>query len=388
MHWPTGRICTSLWHLKRNLRRNQGTGRSAKGKPKLKRHGAGLVLRLVSFTAALPSRAMFAVAWDLVLRRARTAWQSRAWASYFAKTYLRRADLATERAWTADWYYGTGAMLPTGALPSQQPVEQSHSAAKRALRHLPPTARLTDLLDAWRAAFASWCAPPDDDDRYPGTLKANRENFALAPTAPDDWMLAAGAPLYLAPYQASLRVAPIPAFLRAIHEDPSHWCTETLHGTTYHCLGLFRPDRVDPGWLRDALRQLLHRRPSRVLAVWEDLGFAVPRAPDAAPNEPPLKLSHTALRTFWTTAALLIEKTDVIVCTCMMASAKSHCEHKYVLEELLGRKRRFGHVWPRAASGAAALRRVPVPSAPLASEELDRRLAPFLAQLAARENPS
>jgi hypothetical protein len=334
------------------------------------------VLKLVSFSAALPTRAMFAVVWRLVLHRARTVWNSAHWARYFVRTYLRRTDLLGETALTASWYYGAGAMLPRGAVPSQQPVEQSHAAAKRALRSLPPNATLPDVLEAWRGTLASWCAPPDDDSECPGTLKANRDNLGVFPRSPDDWMYAASGTLYVPALQRSERCMGIPAFLLAMTADPTHWQVLNFETTIFHALGLFRSEPIPEGWLRLALRQIWRRKPTDLLNRWVGMGFAIPRDPEANPAEPLYKLELKALCTFWNTAALVLEKPSGIVCTCVMWCSRGHCVHKYIIEELTGKNRRFGHLWPTAATGAQALRAAQRyrSAAPLASPELEAHL--------------
>ena len=138
-------------------------GAQGKRCPTLTKRPVGVVIAWIRFSAALPTRLMFAQTWRLLLKRIRHVYGDDHWGRYFAKVYMHRALVKGFMMPCARWHYGMHSLLLQGHPPSQQPIEQQHSALKRMLKEsLRKTASLVDLCKEWRAQIATWCGPAED----------------------------------------------------------------------------------------------------------------------------------------------------------------------------------------------------------------------------------
>jgi hypothetical protein len=148
-------VCTSMWHMKRKLRRSQGVTR--RRRPRLTTSDQyGRIITYICFTAVFPTPLMFGVFWVHIsrLRMVRGVWGLASWVTYFVATYMREVDLGGRVLYDASWHYGAAARPRHGAPPSQQPVEQSHANFKRAVQG---AGTLKNVLVALRRAVAAWC---------------------------------------------------------------------------------------------------------------------------------------------------------------------------------------------------------------------------------------
>ena len=357
-----GRTITSMWHMHFNLSKHQGSGTSNRNKPRLKRFPLNRLKAYTAFTAVLPTRPLFAAAWRHTAHRLSKVYKERRWLKYFVRTYMQRVQLGGETCIAARWHYGARVGLPRGTVPFQQAVEQGHSQLKRGLGRIPRNADLSTVVRGIRDAVVPWCGEPQDDDERSGRLTAHRGNLAGSPDTPDAWMLEDFGPaLYWPPLRNSVRVRGIPPFLLAARRDRSTWHTWTPPGepqTTYHALGMLAPGTVPEGWIQDAVAQLKAKTVAQVGDLWNQLNILTPRGEDEPRRAPQEHFWFDKLKTFWTTAALIVcmKEPPVLRCHCFMSAAKGHCVHEYVIAELTGRNPLFGHIVPLARVGAAALR--------------------------------
>ena len=114
----------------------------------------------------------------------------------------------------------------------------------------------------------------------------------------------------------------------------------------------------EEGWIQDAVAQINAKTVAQVDDLWHQLNILTPRGEAEPDRNPAEHFWFDKLKTFWTTAALIVHITDppVLRCHCFMSAAKGHCVHEYVIAELVGKPPLFGHIWPLARVGAAALR--------------------------------
>ena len=106
---PRCRGVTSLWHLVKNIRRNQ----RKRGAPKILLRPLGVVLAYIYTAAALPGKLLFHLDMLSTLDRIR-GWGDAVWADYFENTYCYWADYYGERILMAKWHCGLGSGVLKG----------------------------------------------------------------------------------------------------------------------------------------------------------------------------------------------------------------------------------------------------------------------------------
>ena len=359
-----GNICTSLWHLKKNLRRNQGVQQKRR-RPRLSSADMfGKAVTYVCFTAILPTPLMFGLFWSATMKVIRDVWQQPDWARYFQKEYLRSRLLGGRILLYARWHYGAAASSYHGHGPSQQPVEQSHANFKRSLGPTRQHLSLESVLSKLRNATAAWMGPPEDRDRS-FSLTASRDRCGNRPSGPDAWMMKQQSHiLYVAAMRKFVRVSPIVAFYRSARSQPSTCRRKGLApARCFYAMGLLQPTDIPPNWLDDAVAQTQARTCDRLEAVWERLGI---RVQEEIGDDLQWKVQFSGLRKFWSTAALVVvgalsqpDAEPTVRCTCPLSCSYGHCVHEYAVMEMHGIRTSWGSQLPRAEEGAAALRRMP-----------------------------
>lgn len=231
--------------MKRNLRRNARTAAS-KGTPGLHGRPLGVMLGYINFTAVLPTRLMFGVAWRHLTKRVIHVWEDKKWMQYFGKFYMHSAKINDESVPGAKWHYGVASLLHRGHPPSPQPVEQQNAALKGMVRSLRKNADLCALLDAFRSQIAAWCGPPENVEKSYSLLAPRSRMTTSAPSQPDDWMMQTSKhTLYVLCESKNIRVAPLPEWLQKCREPGQQvfktWRSEGANGRTYYILGCYAP---------------------------------------------------------------------------------------------------------------------------------------------------
>ncbi|CAE7817857.1 unnamed protein product [Symbiodinium sp. CCMP2592] len=227
--WPRCAHVQDLWHLRRNLIKNDNAARrqlqrsseglgsvpgtparkskrqirakakpKAKGKaklpPHLKKRFVWAFLKLVDYLAWCPTRAFFHCVAQTIFKRVEFVWQEKEFLQYFVQRYMIRVPASdssidgTEHFWGATWWVGIGryARLP----PSQQPSESLNAIVKRQLRAQGPVTTHVDLVHKFAKAVQTLSTPMlfgADRSKKPVTLMG-RDVRSGKPTTPSEWM--------------------------------------------------------------------------------------------------------------------------------------------------------------------------------------------------------
>ena len=227
--WPRCAHVQDLWHLRRNLLKNDNAARRqlqrsseglgsaprtparkskkqirAKAKPKakskaklpphLKKRFVWAFLKLVDYLAWCPTRAFFHCVAETIFRRVEYVWGEHEFLQYFVQQYMIRVRASdssidgTEHFWGARWWVGIGrySRLP----PSQQPSESLNAIIKRQLRAQGPVTTHVDLVQKFAKAVQTLSTPMlfgADRSKKPVTLMG-RDVRSGKPDTPSDWM--------------------------------------------------------------------------------------------------------------------------------------------------------------------------------------------------------
>ncbi len=110
--------CARLWHLKRNLRRNQGATKRRRQKlPIIEMFHS--IIDYVCFTAVLPTSVMFGCFWAFTMKEeVRETCQQDDWATYFEKVYLRSYRVGDHTLLGAYWHHAPHPSSDTVTVPA------------------------------------------------------------------------------------------------------------------------------------------------------------------------------------------------------------------------------------------------------------------------------
>lgn len=362
--FPGSACALSLWHLKKNLRKN-GAAAKSKGLPRLTARPIGVALHWCTVTATLPTKLMFGVAWEHILRRVKTVYRDQRWALYFRKRYLLPGQAGRENSLTARWHYGAQSLLHHGHPPSHQPVEQQNSALKRMLESTGRCTDLITLLTHWRAQVAAWCTEPQDTENS-FSLKAPRAHFATDhPHHPDDWMLGVHRQqFYIWALSSVVHLAPLPKWLAVARAQGQQAYRRRVHrpGTPFerifYGMAAWSPEEVPEEWFDQAIKQLMAKTRQDLHSSWQLSGIMIDTPEEDHRDEVAFKMSMPVLRNFWVHRCITVALPASIRCTCCTFAQLGHCVHKYLVAELEDRQPHLGAQWQRAGIGARHLRRL------------------------------
>lgn len=163
---------------------------------RLSRRPIGVPIQFVRATATLPTLTMFHVFWNITDRRARGAWRSPTWATYFRREYLYEQRLVPpaseqygiETLLRGRWHYGLGSGCVQGHGASQQAPEAGHAHFKGAVEG---ARNILEVLRKHEEAVSLWTSPTHGEEKGFSRLAATGD-IAITPTRPDAWMLGRG----------------------------------------------------------------------------------------------------------------------------------------------------------------------------------------------------
>eukprot|EP00927_Polykrikos_kofoidii_P034677 TRINITY_DN29371_c0_g1_i1.p1 TRINITY_DN29371_c0_g1~~TRINITY_DN29371_c0_g1_i1.p1 ORF type:complete len:741 (-),score=67.32 TRINITY_DN29371_c0_g1_i1:305-2431(-) len=366
--FPGIRKSRSLWHLLKNVKRNQRT----RGAPKVKGRPLHVVLTYIKGSCVLPSLAMFSLVWEVWLARISHVWKDQGWASYFQRHYLTSYPFEgpenSEEGIGAQWYYGLLSGLVRGQGPWQLPLEQANGHLKEAIARMPATASMVDIVREIRKVSAAWGKEPEDKERAFSRRVDPSRCSTKCPTTPSKWMLGVeGRVVASAIFHGRVksRVFGMEAILQAYYSSRD---TETPTvqkqvlkrrrdggAITIYCMRIHRPGAVSKQVADELLAQVQIKKPSVLKTRWLECGILSKAAPEHE-QVAPFKLNWKVLKQHWGQYCLISHSGQVVECTCPVSADTGHWPHRHAVEEITGIAQYRGRMQPTAAEGARALR--------------------------------
>jgi hypothetical protein len=359
-------IASSIWHLDKNLKKNQRKRGGVKIKGK---RGIGPVRQYVKASAVLPKKLMFSVWWKVTLSSISHRWGEQDWADYFRRTYLR-PEASSVRDETelllSNWYYGSQSSLGKGYGPWQLPLEQNNGRLKSAIRGVEGE-DMCGVVRKIREVAAAWSAPPEDRERSFSRLASpDRISFGR-PTRPDAWMELTGMSVKAALHfpKVSKRYPSIASIVTAwgITQDSAAPTMRKLPGKRKNgaamCWWFMRIGVPGPVPQEVATRmeeQMKSKTEAQLVRMWLECGILSHNTARRSAEACPHKQEFQALKQLW--GQYCIAAVDMVTkrafCTCPLACDRGHCPHEFGAVQCAGLCVYVGERMPPAKEAAEA----------------------------------
>ena len=223
--WPSAKLIHDIWHMRRNLLKNQRQATSKKRlraeglercvqkkqkkqksskkplpklPPHLKHRPIWAFIRLLDYMAWLPTKAMFHIVAATVFARVRHVWGDGDFIDYFCDQYMVQikepegSPSRCEWVWSARWWAGISSRAAMGQPPTQQPAESMNSKLKRDLRSLKPATTHSGIIENFARCVSQWSSPRTSDRSKKPMSLLGRECCSGVARNPSNWMLYQG----------------------------------------------------------------------------------------------------------------------------------------------------------------------------------------------------